>query len=90
MQRFGEGLSYQVAGASQGGLLLQTAIEKAGSPAILQRLHLLGTDQVGLHGSEYGRRHGYLPDPERRDQDRLASGGRPGPADLPDAVTAFI
>ena len=30
-QRFGEGLSYQAAAASQGGLLLQTAIEKAGS-----------------------------------------------------------
>jgi len=30
-QRFGEGLSYQAAGASQGGLLLQLAIEKAGS-----------------------------------------------------------
>jgi len=30
-QRFGEGLSYQAAGASQGGLLLQMAIEKAGS-----------------------------------------------------------
>jgi len=30
-QKFGEGLSYQAAAASQGGLLLQTAIEKAGS-----------------------------------------------------------
>ncbi|UCF96860.1 MAG: amino acid ABC transporter substrate-binding protein [Spirochaetaceae bacterium] len=29
--KFGEGLSYQAAAASQGGLLLQTAIEKAGS-----------------------------------------------------------
>jgi branched-chain amino acid transport system substrate-binding protein len=30
-KKFGEGLSYQAAGASQGGLLLQMAIEKAGS-----------------------------------------------------------
>ena len=30
-ERFGEGLSYQAAGASQAGLLLQLAIEKAGS-----------------------------------------------------------
>jgi len=29
--KYGEGLSYQAAGASQGGLLLQMAIEKAGS-----------------------------------------------------------
>jgi branched-chain amino acid transport system substrate-binding protein len=29
--RFGEGLTYQAAGASQAGLLLQMAIEKAGS-----------------------------------------------------------
>jgi len=30
-EKYGEGLSYQAAGASQGGLLLQMAIEKAGS-----------------------------------------------------------